>query len=350
MGLLDFNDPNALANLGLITGLLNARKGDNWPMLLQQAAMRQEAIKRGQVEEDMRRQQMAHMQRQQAAEDQRRAVVNQLADQHPQLAPLFQLAPEEALKRAFPEPQKPKMAFAPSGEAVDMNALQLGKTYRAAPEGMQYDQQGQLVPIPGYVQMRTQIAAAGRQPAAAPEGPKPPPGYRYRPDSTLEPIPGGPADAKVGKEAEALQKRQAGALERADFVLGKVREAIKETGPTTAGPLGAISRNIPGTGGYNLNKTLDAIKANIGFAELQAMREASPTGGALGQVAVQELAMLQSVLGSLDSAQSPQQLERALYAIEKHYNTWKEAVKRAGREGGASSSAPNVVDFNSLPK
>lgn len=36
---------------------------------------------------------------------------------------------------------------------------------RKAPEGMQYDAQGNLVAIPGYVQMKSQIAAAGRQPA-----------------------------------------------------------------------------------------------------------------------------------------------------------------------------------------
>jgi hypothetical protein len=129
-------------------------------------------------------------------------------------------------------------------------------------------------------------------------------------------------------------------MERADFVLGKVGEAIKDTGVTTAGPLGAIGRNIPGTGAYNLNKTIDAIRSNIGFAELQAMREASPTGGALGQVAVQELNMLQSVLGSLDTAQSPQQLEKSLYAIEKHYQGWKRAVKGAQPDQG-----PNVDDL-----
>jgi len=45
---------------------------------------------------------------------------------------------------------------------------------------------------------------------------------------------------------------------------------------------------------------INTVKANIGFDRLQEMRNASPTGGALGQVAVQELEMLQAVLGSLD--------------------------------------------------
>ena len=38
---------------------------------------------------------------------------------------------------------------------------------RKAPEGMQYDQAGNLIEIPGYVAMRSKIAAAGRSPQQA---------------------------------------------------------------------------------------------------------------------------------------------------------------------------------------
>jgi hypothetical protein len=262
-------------------------------------------------------------------------------------AALAQRSPEMGLP-FLPKPQQPKMGFAPNGEAVDMNALPVGKSF-AAPSKPAF-QPGQTREIKSGRTIYTQEfqpdgswKQIGKSAIDAPDkpdkGPGAPQGYRWSGDK-LEPIPGGPADAKVGKEADALQKRQAGAMERADFVLGKVGEAIKDTGFTTAGPLGAVGRNIPGTGAYNLNKTIDSIKANIGFAELQAMREASPTGGALGQVAVQELNMLQSVLGSLDTAQSPQQLEKSLYAIEKHYQGWKRAVKGAQPDQG-----PNVDDL-----
>lgn len=232
---------------------------------------------------------------------------------------------------------KPKMGFAPNGQAVDMNDLKPGTNY-APPQKPTGPQEGQTRELKSGRRILTQEFQGGQWKTIAdsamdkPDGPekpeKAPQGYRYAGDR-LEPIPGGPADTKAGKEAEAIAKRTEGALARADFVLGNVKEAINETGVTTAGPLGAMGRKIPGTGAYNLNKKLDAIRSNIGFAELQAMREASPTGGALGQVAVQELNMLQSVLGSLDTAQSPQQLEKNLYAIEKHYTNWKRAVKQA---------------------
>ena len=53
--------------------------------------------------------------------------------------------------------------------------------------------------------------------------------------------------------------------------------------------LASILKNIPTTGANRLNLALETIKAQLGFAELNAMRQASPTGGALGQVTVREL-------------------------------------------------------------
>lgn len=41
---------------------------------------------------------------------------------------------------------------------------------------------------------------------AAANAPKPPTGYRYRPDNTLEPIPGGPADPATRTGADGMQK------------------------------------------------------------------------------------------------------------------------------------------------
>ena len=55
---------------------------------------------------------------------------------------------------------------------------------------------------------------------------------------------------------------------------------------------GSFLKSIPQTDALALNKSLETIKANIGFDKLQAMREASPTGGALGQVSNQELTSL----------------------------------------------------------
>jgi hypothetical protein len=116
------------------------------------------------------------------------------------------------------------------------------------------------------------------------------------------------------------------------LVIGKVDEALKNVGFFSTGVTGAVLGQIPGTDAYDLDRTIDTIKANIGFNELQAMREMSPTGGALGQVAVQELNMLQSVISSLDKGQSQEQLRKSLEAVRAHYQNWKDAVSRAQAE------------------
>jgi hypothetical protein len=74
------------------------------------------------------------------------------------------------------------------------------------------------------------------------------------------------------------------------------------------------------------------------------MREASPTGGALGQVAVQELNSLQSTLGSLDPNQDEATLRTNLNNIYKHYSNWKNAVQKA--QGGQSTRATGTSGWS----
>jgi hypothetical protein len=187
----------------------------------------------------------------------------------------------------------------------------------------------------------------GQQKNAAGQQPKPPPGFRYRQDGSgdLEAIPGGPKD--TGPKDLARAK---GAIQKADTVITAVGEALGMTGATTTGLPGQILGMVPGTKAYDLDATLDNIKANLGFAELQAMREASPTGGALGQVAVQELAMLQSTLATLKRGMSRPALEAGLRKVRQHMDNWRKAVMEAnpealGAQGGAGAvpGAPSAT-------
>ena len=108
--------------------------------------------------------------------------------------------------------------------------------------------------------------------------------------------------------------------EKALNVISQIDEALNMISPYTTGVLGTVAGFIPGTPAKDLQKAVETIKANIGFSELQAMREASKTGGALGQVAVQELNALQSILGSLDTTQSPEALYKNLQDIRDRYS------------------------------
>lgn len=90
---------------------------------------------------------------------------------------------------------------------------------------------------------------------------------------------------------------------------------------------GAVMQFIPGSDGMRLKDKLTTIKANIGFDKLQQMRAASPTGGALGQVAIQELVALQSSLASLNQWSSPETLKENLGKIKQHYQGFLKAQK-----------------------
>ena len=70
----------------------------------------------------------------------------------------------------------------------------------------------------------------------------------------------------------------------------------------------SLARFVPGTPQFELAQALETIRANIGFDQLQALRDASPTGGALGQVSNFENRQLQSVLGSLAQGLSGESL------------------------------------------
>lgn len=131
----------------------------------------------------------------------------------------------------------------------------------------------------------------------------------------------------MAKEKEALRTKNA--IDRSKLVIDTVDDALKKTGFFSTGLTGAALGRFSGTGAYDLRRDIDTIVANIGFSELQAMREASPTGGALGQVAVQELQMLQSVIGSLDANQSEPEIRKKLQQVRLHYDNWKKTMQAA---------------------
>lgn len=157
------------------------------------------------------------------------------------------------------------------------------------------------------------------------------------PSLGVKPIPGGPADTSAKDNT-----RTGNRATKVQSTMQTVAEALRRTDATTAGALGAAAQFIPGTDARWLQGALRTVKANIGFDELQAMREASPTGGALGQVAVQELESLQSTIASLDQGLSPQDLEANLKKVQMHYQRWLDAVNQS-KSGALPSSEASIT-------
>ena len=118
-----------------------------------------------------------------------------------------------------------------------------------------------------------------------------------------------------------------------------------------AGFGGKILSNIAGSDAYDFNARIETIKANIGFDKLQAMRDASPTGGALGQVSEMELRQLNASMGNLDIGQSPEQLRKNLIAVREQYirtiraiEAQRQGYRQMQGGGGLTQSVQSLVD------
>ena len=162
------------------------------------------------------------------------------------------------------------------------------------------------------------------------------------------------AKAEMRLNQPKMEQALAGTIMKSDNLSNTLTRAIDRVGNLSAG-YGSLLAYIPETQARNLKADIETIKANLGFAELERMRDASPTGGALGQVAVQELTYLQSAVANLDQAQSPDSLKRAMQDIKttmKGYQTLREKAyekdygqkfdlkKFTGEDTGGSKEQP----------
>jgi hypothetical protein len=151
------------------------------------------------------------------------------------------------------------------------------------------------------------------------------------------PVPGSPAALEIEQAAKASENQAELAGRAGNVVIEDIGRALNiiETGGPVSGLVGSGLKKIPGTDSYDTSQLLLTIKSNLGFDRLQQMREASPTGGALGQVSNQELNTLQAVLGSLEQEQSEEQLTYNLNRLNEIYS---EILKKA-------SAYPNAGQF-----
>ena len=154
------------------------------------------------------------------------------------------------------------------------------------------------------------------------------------------PIPGGTgADeaTKIGAEAKKLTREEQEAVEKknkikwneiraASTVMNSVDRALElapQIGAT--GVLAPASRSLFGWIGGKPSDSYDAqigsIDANTAFQELQRMREASPTGGAIGNVTDFEQKMLAGSIADLRARQQTRDAEKALIRVKAMFKT-----------------------------
>lgn len=161
---------------------------------------------------------------------------------------------------------------------------------------------------------------------------------------TAEVIPNGPAAADLAAAETATVARDAGEAGSGVIVLddiSKMISLIEESPRLTTGFLGNILSGVGGTKALDVSALGETIRSNIGFDRLQRMRDESTSGGALGQVAVQELVALQATLGNINTAQSAPQVVRSLERLEDQYR--RSMLRILNTEGGESFFSPAEV-------
>ena len=184
--------------------------------------------------------------------------------------------------------------------------------------------------------------------------PKAPPNFRFTADGNLEPIPGGKEDFKRKQSYAADHAEMQSSLSDLDRLGESASDILKTAnlGRVTGIP-GALP-NVPGMAGADAAAKLETLRSQIGFGVLQSMRNASKTGGALGNVSDAEGKRLEANLASLGTAQSEEQMRQNLERIVDFTTKAKGRVsegfglKYGDMQPQTPKAAPQVVSMNDV--
>lgn len=171
----------------------------------------------------------------------------------------------------------------------------------------------------------------GGMPAGAPPMPGQPPGAQPRPGFFPNDHIGKSRDTRLGQEqGEKLagMGQAKAALDNATTNIDRMGDVIRQIGADPA--LGKITGvqgvfpNWPGGRAANVQARLDNLTSQVGINVLQAMREASKTGGAVGNITEREWPILQNNLAALSRVQDEKQFRTELNKLV----AWGEGVKQ----------------------
>jgi hypothetical protein len=184
-----------------------------------------------------------------------------------------------------------------------------------------------------------------------------PAGYRMNANKELEAIPGGPTTTPLApKELQAREAKFPQAKvavqtieSKSDKLIADI-EALKNH-PGLDSITGALYGRTPSvtSEGRAAQALYDSIIARGGFQELQAMRAASPTGGALGNVSNQEGQQLRDAFGTLNRTQDAADLRKQLGRVADDVRGAKQRVREAfdmtyDYKAGSTPAADNKAD------
>lgn len=209
----------------------------------------------------------------------------------------------------YAKPADPGFRLLTPEEAKASN-LDPNKAWQMGPDNRVYEVGGGGVNV--------NVGGEGQRMGTIPPGmaavvdPTNPSGFR------LEPIPGGPAAAEqqaAGVKAAATEGNNAIATDTITNAAALARDLASK--PLTTGIAGGLAANLSESDAAELRRQVNVLTSNATIQNLNAMRQASPTGGALGSVTEKENAMLAAAAGAIDPNSKPEDFRRQLDNYER---------------------------------
>ncbi|MFS1564177.1 MAG: phage DNA ejection protein [Candidatus Arsenophonus phytopathogenicus] len=106
--------------------------------------------------------------------------------------------------------------------------------------------------------------------------------------------------------------------------------------------------NFPGSAADDIDAQLASLRSQTGFAVLQAMRDASKTGGALGNVSNFEVQQLQANLGNISGKQSTEVMRKNLDKIINYAQGAKKRVNDAFKRNYPDFKPVETTENNNI--
>lgn len=212
-----------------------------------------------------------------------------------------------------------------SGRALNREELAL----RAAQGDKEAERALRLLrePVSGDGLPRQEWVIRDGVPTPIPQGTARPGDRPYEKGTTGEP--GGPSEYSVDRSRDTVRK--------VDDLLPRINQL-------TAGVVGSTIARLPmNTEARNVSRELESLAASVAFDQLTRMREASKTGGALGQVSNMEIGLLQNAVASIRQDQSPENLVRQLRLVRESAQRFL-AAAGMGDASAPGRTQPDRVD------
>ena len=159
---------------------------------------------------------------------------------------------------------------------------------------------------------------------------KPPIGYRFTADGSLEPIPGGPADQKTTEKAKA----QEGAVQSISTALEAAKALIAHPGRKSATGLSSVTNAIavPGGAAKTFLNDLETFKSQMFVPMVQSLK-------GMGQLSDAEGKKLLAAVGNLETTSSEGAFVANLNRVIKNL---EDTLSRTGKPiaGGTTGRQP----------